>query len=154
MVQTQLTIYRLDPDAFRRDGTAPLCLISLLLLCHACLLTFWPEAENATNLLALARWVVFGYGHGLLVVVLVTSALLSMIGAVFHVGRSRVLYFVPQAVLLGVMGYGGVDAAWGGAYLDHTAIPWPHILADQLGYLTLFGINIWALVARAHDPNG
>lgn len=89
-----------------------------------------------------------------LTILLFVTATLAMVGVLFRLGRIRLAIFLPQNVVLGVMMVGGICAAWQGAYLDGTVIPWPHILADQLWTAILLLVHTRAIVKRAQDPNG
>jgi hypothetical protein len=127
-------------------------------IAQAGLLLHSSSAGGATNLMSLQ--IVFsalgshGYGGRLVAAIMISAAILALIGALFRLGRIRLLLFMPQLFCLGVMAIGGLSAAWSGAYLDHTPMPWDHILADQLPSGILFGIYWNAIIWRGREPNG
>lgn len=153
----------IDPHPLARGGSVAICAVSATNVYLACLMIANPLAANATNLTAL----VMGFAaihapDGLHFVegVMLACAALAALGAVLRLGVIRVLMFIPQAVLLGGVAYGGQHAAWIGHYLDGTAhypngvpIPWQHISGDQICWTGLFIVYASAIARRCWEPN-
>lgn len=153
--------FGVDPHPFDRHGTFPICVISAIHIIEAGLLAFWPVAANATPIASLIYFfAVVGTYIGLpdlirwLPTIMCLSAAIAIIAALFRLGPMRLALFAPQNILLGVMSIGGLIAAYLNHYLDMTPKPWPHILADQIGFSALFAIHCWAMVRRSRDPHG
>lgn len=144
----------IDPHPFARGGSSAICWVSLMHIFQASLLAAWPDAGDSTAIIALQYWAVMGHGRLVLVMLMMTCALVAIAGAILRIGWIRILLLLPQQLLLGITAFGGLCATIQGAYLDHTAMPWPHIAADQVGYAALCGIHVVAMVKRARDPNG
>src|SRR5215469_4040812 len=102
-----------DTLPFARSGTVYIFVISILNMYLAGLMLSNPLTINATNITA----IVLGF-HALhmeppLATVewsMIGFAALAMAGAVLHLGRARLAFFVPQAVILGGVAYGGQAA--------------------------------------------
>lgn len=146
--------WMLDRYCLRRNGARTICILSVMQLCQAFLVAFWPPAAGATSTIALLRWAVLCEGRYCLVALLAICATMAIFGAIMHIGRARIYYFVPQHILLGIMGFGGLMAAMSGAYLDGTHIPWSHILNDQMAYFFIFSLHFDAIIKRARDHSG
>lgn len=148
---------KLDPHPFSRGGSIAIISICAMHIMQASLLLYSPAAGNATSMKALLLTILAlgipGNDRALSYTMIIT-ALLALYGAMFRVGKIRLAVFIPQHLMLGVMAIGGLWAAAHGAYLDGTAMPWVHILADQLGIVALFVVHTSAIIRRAQDPNG
>jgi hypothetical protein len=145
----------LDPHPFSRGGSVAICAVSLLHFIQATLYLYSDVAGNATPLRGLLYvfWA-FGIAPKLAIPILMVSAMLGLVGALCRLGWIRLAIFLPQHLCLGIMAGGGVFAAWQGAYLDGTALPWVHILVDQIPVSAIFLVHTSAIVRRARDPNG
>jgi hypothetical protein len=153
---TRRLLATLDPHPFARGGSVAICAVSVMHLIQAGLLLWSPAAGNATGMRALLT-VLDAAGGGSAegaAPAMVIAALLAAAGALLRLGWVRLLIFVPQHLVLGVMALGGLYAASRGAYLDGTVIGWEHILADQLPLAALFVVHSSAILRRAWDPNG
>lgn len=139
--------------SLRHAGTAAILYICAAHLVQAVLILLYWTAGGSTPLLALAGAIhaVDGVSPDETAIVLLVTLTLAAWGTLFPLGRYRVLLFLPQQFLLGIMGFGGLVAAWHGAYLDGTVIPWPHIATDQIAWLALFFIHMNAIVRRSRD---
>lgn len=147
---------RFDPHPFARGGSFAICSVSAMHIVQALLILYSPLAINATGLAALfyAFTSIGCRSLNVLSGTMVVTAVLSLMGAICCLGWIRLMIFLPQHFLLGIMAIGGMVAAFHGSYLDGTVKPWEHIAADQFPMLTLFAIHSSAIVRRARDPNG
>lgn len=146
----------IDRRPFDRAGTLTILSVSLLHLYQGGMLLTQAHAVTATPLLAL-RDVLDGIGlhtHDTLGALLLATALVALAGAFHKIGWPRILFFVPQHFVLGVMALGGVWATFLGHYLDGTVIPWQHISADQAPMTALFLAHTAAILRRCWDPSG
>lgn len=138
-----------------------ICSISVMHIYQASLLIYAAATANATPIAALIyAFVKTGDAAGLpdlvwwLPWVLIASACIALVGAVFRFGWIRLALFLPQHLFLAGQMAGCVAAMIHGAYLDNTIKPWEHISADQAGVIALFVIHSSAILRRCRDPNG
>ena len=146
-----------DRHPLQREGSVAILGVSLMHLVQAAAMLLFASAIGATSLIALLR--AFHAldspdGQTFLSFCMVLIAVVGAAGALFRVGWARVLLFIPQQFILGVQAGGGVWATVLGAYLDGTVIPAPHIAADQIPFLILFGVHWYAIIKRCRDPDG
>lgn len=148
---------RLASHPFARSGTIPICAVSAVHVIQAAMVLISTTAANATPLFELVNLFHALYspdGTHALATMMLTSAVLALVGALFQIGPARLILFIPQHFLLGVMALGGLAAAAQGSYLDGTIKPWQHILTDQIPVTALFVIHSFAILRRADEPNG
>lgn len=133
--------------------------ISLVHIYQAWLLMFYNHAGNATALRAVIEVFDILHYHSLVAVTMLASALLAVAGTLFRLGWARmVVFFIPQNVFAGAMAFGGIVAAFEGAYLDGTRtyldgtlIGWAHISGDQVAFTALFIIHLFATWRRCNE---
>lgn len=124
-------------------------------LCQAFLMLLYPSAAGATPTLALLSTLHALYrpdGPHLMSAIMMATADLALVGAMFPVGRWRLAMLLPQHLILGIMALGGWLAVSQGAYLDGTVIPWPHILVDQVTVTAIWVMHSNAILRRARAP--
>jgi hypothetical protein len=149
--------FEFDPHPFARGGSFAIFATSAMHLYQLFLMIASPASIKATCLYALVSvFHLFVRNDNMIVlyILLVASASLSLTGALFRLGWARLLIFLPQHFVLGIMAYGGLIAALEGRYLDGTVMDWSHISADQVGFICLFVVHSSAIVRRCRDPNG
>jgi hypothetical protein len=136
-------------------STLTLLSVAALHLYQGAMSLAFESAMGATQLLAV-RDVLQAYGlsagHIAVGMILVISALMSAVGAAYRIGRARMLLFVPQHFLLGVMTGGGVWATVAGHYLDRTVIPWQHISVGEAPTAALLLAHTAAVLYRCWSP--
>ena len=144
-----------------RRGSDAICAVAVMHIAQAALLLQSAAAANATSVAALIyAFAGFGIFVGMpdlvagLPLVMIFTAAMALVGALFRIGRPRLALFFPQHFLLFIMLVGAAIAVSHGAYLDHTPKPWQHIAADQLPVLVLFYLHARAIIRRAREPNG
>lgn len=150
---THIIDLRLDPHPFNRGGSIAILSVSIMHIVQSCLLFLFPAAGHATNLKAFLIFLHIAkidFGSDILFI----TAILALIGTLFHLGWIRLALFIPQHFILGVMTLGGMYAAYRGQYLDGTIMQWEHIFTDQLPLLALFIVHSSAIIRRARDSNG
>jgi hypothetical protein len=148
---------RVNRRAFDFPGAAYIAMISWMHVSQAIFVHLDSRAADfqhlhgATDLIAIfLAFHYFGWDIDatFLQALICCASSLAVVGVVFSVGWVRLATFVPQHLVLGAMGWGGVLAAWQGHYLDGTPMSWGHIGADQIGYITLFIIHSYAIWRR------
>lgn len=146
--------WQLDLHPFARGGSVAIVAISLMHITQATLWMLFPAASNATCMMALLITFRAIHEARILPTIMIVTAVLALVGAVSRIGWLRLVIFLPQHFMLGVMAVGGLGAAVLGMYLDGTVKQWSHILSDQLPLVALFAIHTSAIIRRARDPNG
>lgn len=153
---------KVAPHPLARAGSIAICTVSTMHIVQASLLLHNTSTGNATSVDALI-WGVRAIGHSMhctrissesIAIIMICSAIIALMASTLRLGWVRLTLFLPQHCILGIMTIGGLWAAYLGSYLDHTAKPWEHILADQITLLALFVIHTSAILRRARDPNG
>lgn len=143
-----------DLYPFARSGTVTICAVSAMHLVQATLILASGPAVKATAteaVLKVFRVVGAPDGADFMAALLLASALSALAGTFLRLGWPRLAILLPQHLTLGIMAFGGVVAAAHGTYLDGTAIPWSHIVTDQIGYAALFVAHTSAILRRARD---
>lgn len=143
-----------DRRAIWRAGTITILTVCMVHLGIGVLLVIFPAAGGATILLGIQGVIHLADGTNRAVVstALILSTALAVWGVLCKHHWPRVLLFMPQQLLLVVMAGSGVVAAIHGAYLDGTPSPWPHIIADQAGWMGYVAAHAWAIYRRCQEP--
>jgi hypothetical protein len=143
-----------------RIESAVIIVISLMHIYQANLILWGDHAGNATALRAVIEVFRVMQHPNMVAAAMVASAILAIIGTLFHIGWARMLvFFIPQNIFAGAMAAGGLVATYNSAYLDGTRtypdgspIGWAHISGDQVAFSALFVLHFLATWRRCGEP--
>lgn len=147
---------KIDRHPFLSMGSRTIAGVSVWHAMQAGAMLLWPSAAKATCAISVVRSLKLldvPDGHIFAAFAMIAVAAAAMSGVVFQHGRIRLLLFIPQQFVVGLMAGGGAWAMWMGRYLDGTPIPSPHIFVDQGVWVLLFLLHWDAITRRARIPN-
>lgn len=135
-------------------GSPTICTVSVMHILQAITILLWPNGAGATATLAL-----LGGLHtidtpddtNMMCALMLFTAALALIAALFRVGQARLIMLLPQHIILGVMGLGGMAAVVLGHYLDGVVVPRAHIYVDQVVVSSFWFAHMFSISRRARD---
>lgn len=123
---------------------------------QAITMLLYPAAMKATSTLGVVRafeWLNIPDGYVHTAEVMIVCALTALVGTFFRWDSIRLLLFIPQQIILGLMVGGALLAIALGRYLDGTPIDSAHIFVDQCVWIILFLLHWDAIKRRSREPN-
>lgn len=122
---------------------------TLLHICWGTAILIDEQSLTATALDALYRFLPYPVG---LAIVLISTALMAMVGVFARAGGVRIaLLLIPQQTIMMMTAAGAVEAMWLGHFADGVLRPHAYVFVSQVNYVIAALGHTLALISTAHS---